>query len=308
MATTPSSPRAPAAPGPWRPPPATAATPTPASPPPTPASSSGLWPGLAHDANGEPGVIYRDAHYGTLQHDDLYRADLEYAIRSGGSWTQEAIDIGEGAGDYGELVFDGEGRAVAVYAITIIAQEDDRHGVWAARREHDGTWDKVMLHLGSIDENVAAGVDPTTGEIVVAYYSKADLAAKVHRLVDPDAFTESASWTQQTVGDAQYDEGRYVALDFAPDGRVALAYHRCKLITAGDGGCDFNDEAVIFALETDTGDFRTHVVHEAGRGTCGQYTSLGIDSAGTAWIGFRCTDDSDGFAQRPVVASGVVPP
>ncbi len=267
----------------------------------------GIWPGLAYDANGQPAIVYRDAHSGTIQHDDLYRADFEFAWRDGGGWLNEPADIGEGAGDFGKIVFDGKGRPVAAYAITVISQSDSRHGVWATRRESDGTWERVLLHTGAIDDNITGGVDPITGDIVFAFYSKADSAVRVWRLVDADRFTEIDAWEGQTVGQAQYDEGQYVSLAFTPAGEVALAYHRCRLISAGGSACDMNDEAVIFAVEQDAG-WAFDVVHEAETGSCGEYTSLAIDQAtSTAWISFRCTDGEPGnFAFRPYVASGVL--
>ncbi len=252
----------------------------------------GLWPALAYDGEGNPAILHKDTHFGSMQHDDLYRADAELAWRTGG-WVHEAPDYGEGAGDYGELLFDGDGRPVALYAITVEDQTESRHGVWAARRAEDGTWERVKLHTGAIYQEIAGGIDPATGDIVVAFYSAADLAVRVRRLSDPDAFTDAASWSDELVGKAQYDEGQGVSMTFLPGGELALAYHRCRLVTSGSSGCDPNDEAVVFA-RWDGATWRYETVVEADAGSCGEYTAVGVDDEGLVTIAYRCTIQVDG--------------
>jgi hypothetical protein len=276
-----------------------------------PASDSGhvvgIWPALEFDPDGEPAILYKDSHFGTLQHDDLYRADAELAWRSGGSsWGHEAVDAGEAAGEHGDLVFDNEGRPVAFYAIAVEAQENSRHGVWAARRESEGTWEIVELHTGAIHQEISAAVHPASGDLIVAFYAAADKAVKLRRLSDPAQFAESSAWSSELVGRAQYDEGLGVSLAIAPSGLVALAYHRCRLVTSTSEGCDPNDEAVIFAIENDTGWSYSTVV-ESEVGSCGNFTSLGFDAQGTAYIVYRCTvQQGEEFSFRPFVAIGEV--
>ncbi|MCP4676376.1 MAG: hypothetical protein GY854_12865 [Deltaproteobacteria bacterium] len=264
----------------------------------------GLWPALAFNQQGEPAIVHKDVHFGTLQHDDKYRADAEFAQRSGGSWIHEAVDPGEAAGDHSALIFDTENRAVAFYAITVEAQGGSRHGVWAARRETDGTWTRVKLHNGAIYKETSAAVDPVTGEIVVAFYSMKDSAAKIRRLTDSERFGELDAWEMEIIGDPRYDEGQYVSLAFTPSGRAALSYHRCKRVTSTSESCDQNDEAVVFALEKTGGGWSIETVKESKKGSCGEYTALGFDSAGTAYIAYRCTEEiEDTFTFRIFVAS-----
>jgi hypothetical protein len=276
-----------------------------------PASDSGhvvgIWPALEYDPDGEPAILYKDSHFGTLQHDDLYRADAELAWRSGGSsWSHEAVDPGEAAGEHGDLIFDDEGRPVAFYAISVEAQEDSRHGVWAARRDSEGTWEIVELHTGAIHQEISAAVHPTSGDLIVAFYAAADKAVKLRRLSDAAQFAESSAWSSELVGRAQYDEGLNVSLAIAPSGLVALAYHRCRLVTSTSEGCDQNDEAVIFAIENGSGWSYSTVV-ESEVGSCGNFTSLGFDDQGTAYIVYRCTvQEGDEFTFRPFVAIGEV--
>jgi hypothetical protein len=267
----------------------------------------GLWPGLAYDDQGEPAILYKDSHFGTLQHDDMYRADSELAWRSGGSsWNHDAVDPGEGAGEYGELVFDAEGRPVAFYAITVEAQDVSRHGAWAARLNDADEWELVKLHTGAIHHEISAVVHPVTGELAVALYAAADKAVRLRRLIDPEQFSETSAWSSELVGKAQYDEGQNVSLAVTPSGKLALAYHRCRLVTSSSDGCDQNDEAVIFAIEDD-GDWDFDTVKESDGGSCGEYASLGFDQQGNAYIYFRCTvliDDE--FTFRPYLAHGHV--
>jgi hypothetical protein len=276
-----------------------------------PASDSGhvvgIWPGLEYDSDGEPAIIYKDSHFGTLQHDDQYRADAELAWRSGGSaWSHEAIDPGAGAGEHGEIVFDVEGRPVAFYAIAVEDSENNRHGVWAARRGVDGTWELVKLHTGAIHQEISAVVHPADGSLIVAFYSAADKAVRLRRLSDPTQFAEASAWSSELVGKAQYDEGQGVSLAITPSGRVAMAYHRCRLVTSTSGGCDPNDEAVIFAIEGDSA-FSYHTVVESEVGSCGDFVSLGLDPQCVAYIAYRCTvQEGEEFSFRPFVAIGQV--
>ncbi len=261
----------------------------------------GLWPALAYDSAGNPGVAYKDTHFGSMQHDDQYRADLEFAM-GGGGWTHEAPDPGEGAADYSSMVFDAQDRPVIFYAISVDAQGDNRHGVWAARREDGGEWTRVKLHVGAIHQEVASLVTPA-GQLVAAWYSEAEKAVRLRTLDDPGSFADAGAWTDELVATNQYDEGRHVSLALLPNNQLAMAYHRCKLLTAGGGGCDINDEAVVFAL--DEGGYWSHeVVDAAEAGSCGEYTSLDIAPDGTAYISYRCTIQEDGdFLFRMFVAS-----
>ncbi len=264
----------------------------------------GFWPALAYDGDGNPAMVYQDAHYYPLQHDDIYRADAEFAwSNGGGSWDHEAVDYGEGAGDYNSLAFDHEGRPVAVYAIAVEAQDETRHGVWAARRSVEGEWVVVKLHTGGIHNDTAVVVDPDSGELVVAFYSVTDRAVRVRRLGDAEQFDDAGAWSTELVARAQYDEGRYTAMAFMPSGELALAYHRCRLLTAPEGSCDSNDEAVIFAT-SDGGSWDYQVVVESEVGSCGEFISMDIAPTGTVAIAYRCTvQDGNDFLQRLFVAT-----
>ncbi len=265
----------------------------------------GLWPALAFNQQGEPAILHKDAHFGTLQHDDKYRADAEFAQRSGGSWNHEAVDPGEAAGDHSTLIFDTENRPVAFYAITVEAQGGSRHGVWAARRETDQTWTRVKLHTGAIHNETSAAIDPVTGEVVVAFYSMKESAAKIRRLTDPERFGELDAWEMELIRDPRFDEGQYVSLAFTPSGRAALSYHRCRMVTSTSTSCDQNDEALVFVMEKPSGGWMApETVKQAPKGSCGEYTSLSFDSAGTAYIAYRCTVEIDNvFSFRVFVAS-----
>ena len=58
----------------------------------------GYWPSFAQSDSGTQMVVYQDVHGGSLQRDDLARADLEVAMKSSsnGGWSYEVIDLGEG--------------------------------------------------------------------------------------------------------------------------------------------------------------------------------------------------------------------
>jgi len=263
----------------------------------------GAYPAIAVDpASGTIATVFKDTHFGSLQHDDQYRADLEYAASSGGGWSKEAADIGQGAGDRSQLVFDDQGRPVAVYSIPVQEEKDNRFGLWASRREKDGTWNAIQLHTSSVGSKISLATAPT-GEIVVAIYSASDQAVKIRTLTDTANFTQSSSWTSELVASNRYDEGEYASLAYTPDGRRALAYRRCKLLTDAGSGCNINDEAVVFALEGTNG-FEMEVVKAGDEGACGEWSSLAIDASGKATILFRCTvEDGGSYALRLFTAT-----
>lgn len=263
----------------------------------------GWWPALAFDQGGNPAVLHKDVHFGSMQHDDLYRADLEFAWRSGGAWDiHEAVDRGEGAGNYGALLFDGEDRPNAFYYIPVDSQNGSRKGVWAARRESAGNWEKVQLQGGGIYQEIAAKINPISGHLVVAFFSEKDGAVRVRTLEDPKEFANKSAWDSRIVGDPRFVEGHHVSLAFTPAGKAAVAYHRCKRQGTSDGGCNQNDEAVVLATQGDP-EWKIEVVKTAAKGSCGDYTALAIDQKGTAYIAYRCTiETDDGFEFRVYVA------
>ncbi len=263
----------------------------------------GGYPAIAVDpASGTIATVFKDTHFGSLQHDDQYRADLEYAASSGGGWSKEVADLGEGAGDRSQLVFDGEGRPIAVYAIPVQEEKDNRLGMWASRREKDGTWNSVQLHSGSVGSKISAILAPT-GELVVAIYSASDQAVKIRTLTDPDNFTLGSSWATELVASNRYDEGEYASLAYTPDGRRALAYRRCKLLTDAGDGCNINDEAVVFAVEGSSG-FEIETVKAGDEGACGEWTTMAIEPSGKVTVLFRCTvEDAGSYALRLFTAT-----
>lgn len=260
----------------------------------------GDWPALAFTSAGDAVIAYKDVHAGGMQSDDFRRADLEVAWQEGSGWRHLPVDMGEGAGSYNALAFDGEGRPVIVFHVATDGLNASRHGVWAARSEDGGaTWHEVQLHAGSSAEGPSVVYDSVTDQLLVAWYDASEGFARVGRLVDPASFDDvGAGWSLERVGDPRYDEGYRPSLAVAPDGRVAMAYHRCVKATSGLGSCDPNDDAVVFAWE-DGGEWTYEVADAGGAGTCGLYPSLSFDASGRAVVVYQCAaETADGFDLR----------
>jgi hypothetical protein len=254
----------------------------------------GVESALAFDPSGNPAVLHRDVHF-MQGRDTSARADAEFAWQNNGStWSYDTPDPASGAGFSNALVFDEDGRPVAFYEITKEDNDTNRYGVWAKRREIDGSWTEAYLHTGAIDSGLSAAVDPVTGDIGVAFYSVLKKGVYIMRLTDADSFEDvNGAWDKELVSSSIYDEGLSVSLAFTPQGRAALAYHRCKRFGTEGGGCNVNDEAVVFAMEGPAG-WSYEPVKRGTDGSCGEYVSLAIDDSGTAYVAFRCTEQIEG--------------
>lgn len=253
----------------------------------------GLWPALAFDSAGLPAVLHKDAHFGAIQHDDAYRADAELAREVASGWEHVALDIGEGAGDDGALLFDLEDRPVAFFGVDIEAQELTRRGVWATRVEADGSLSSVQLHSGPTGGRISALLDDSSGMLVAAFYDEDDRSVRIRRLSAGADFADPSSWADTRLASGTYDEGRDPSLALTANGNLALAYHRCARLSDTDSGCDINDEAAIFAVEVD-GEWLTEVIQEGLGASCGSHTSLVIDHAGVPHVIYRCTEEDAG--------------
>jgi hypothetical protein len=112
----------------------------------------GYWPSLSQGPDGSQMIVYQDVHAGSLQRDDLARADLEVALKSGssGGWTHEVIDLGERAGIFNQALITPAGDQLVLYYISFDAQQAERmrQGLWIAKRGSDGIWERSLLFGG----------------------------------------------------------------------------------------------------------------------------------------------------------------
>ena len=213
------------------------------------------------------------------------RNDAEFAMLVGGGWTHEVIDPGTGAGDGNALMFDSSNRPVAFYAIPV---NGANHGVWAARRNDSGEWERIKVHDGAIEGSISAALDPEFQEPVAAMYVHSQDRVKVVRLLDDEQFMESSAWKTEYVGQNGFAEGTFVSMRFSPLGNMALAYYRCRQNSDQDENCNMNDDGLIFAIKK-AGEWSYQVVDDGDQaGECGTYASLAFTSDGTAHIGYLC--------------------
>jgi len=261
-----------------------------------PASDAGFvvgqWPALALDPAGQPVVLHRDVHFGSLQRDDQFRADAELAWAADGGWAHDVVDLGDGGGAHGRLAFDPDGNPVAAYVIPV-EKVESRLGVWVARRI-DGDWERVQLFAGDTRDQIALVVGDRIG---VAFTDAEARSARLRELPPGADLTDPAAWTDERVGRGPYDEGRHVSLAYDPAGSPVLAYQTCRRLTDPSPACNVNDEGLVVATRSD-GDWSYDVVRADGT-SCGRYTGLAFDPQGRAWLGFRCTVDGE---IRPLVA------
>ena len=131
----------------------------------------GYWPSIAKSSSGARMAVYQDVHAGSLQRDDLSRADLEVAFQDseGSSWSYEVIDLGEGAGIYNRAVYAEDDSPVVLYYISIEAAQEERvrQGIWVARRVN-GEWKRALVFGGPTKGTPS--MIAYQGGVAIAYY------------------------------------------------------------------------------------------------------------------------------------------
>jgi hypothetical protein len=227
----------------------------------------GHWPALAYDRDGNAAIAYKDVHSGSIQFDDLNRADLELTWQSGGSFRHIPVDWGRSAGNFVRMVFDAENRPVILYYLPLDGPDVPRQGIWAARSSDSGTtWEKIRLLAGPTEEGPDVALDGN-GMLHVAYYHATRGQPVVVSLTDPEHFE---------------------SLRPDPDGRLALTYRRCTAATDGVGNCNARDDGVVFAFR-EASSWKIELVDEGeSSGLCGHTPALGFEADRSPVIAYRC--------------------
>ncbi len=243
----------------------------------------GLWPALAFDDSGEPAIAYKDVHAGSVQGDDFNRADMELTRRSGQAWAATPVDFGRGAGDYNDLVFDDQDRAVVLYGNPTTDPLDSAQGLWVAREVPDAAvdedpWQFVRLREQKVLERPSIALGPED-VLHVVFYDPDKGVPVLATLPDPEAFTDETAWTFETFGDPSYDEGIHPSMGFDADGNLAVAYYRC---------CAPADDGVVLAVRREEG-WERELVAPGGDGLCGTYPNLAFSAAGPI-VAFQCAE------------------
>lgn len=264
----------------------------------------GYWPSLAQNRANKRMIVYQDVHGGSLQRDDLVRADLEVALQDApnSAWRYEVIDLGEGAGIFNQALVTENGDYLALYYISFDAQqaERQRQGLWLAIRQEDGSWNKTLVYGG-----------PTRGEpsliayktgIAIAYYDQQARRPVLKVLSELNQFEDEAAWQKIMLGDLRYNEGHSPSLKMLPDGRLALVWYRCGPAEVEE--CRSSDDAVIFSYpdreqsgleeginEQDEllGDWVIEVVESGEEALCGFGPQLEIDAQEQIWVTWQCS-------------------
>ncbi|MFU8802644.1 MAG: hypothetical protein ACNA8W_02435 [Bradymonadaceae bacterium] len=254
----------------------------------------GYWPALAFDSAGDPGLAYKDVHSGGLQRDDFGRADLEFARRSGGSWSTVAVDYGGGAGNFNRLIFDQGDVPIIAYYKPTESHLEERLGVWVTRLGDDGeTWEQVHLFARGAPEGPDLLVHPDTGDLHVVFYNSRMGNPTLATLGDRAGFESISAWDLEDIGDPAFDEGYTPSIAVSPTGELALAYYRCARASDGLGDCKDVNDGLIFAWK-DGAEWKREIVDAGGEGECGRRPALRFDGAGRAIIAYRCENLVDG--------------
>jgi hypothetical protein len=261
-----------------------------------PASNAGHVVGLEPDIHLAPSgwaMVWRDAHFGALQRDDRYRADLEIAW-GGPDWRLEVVDAGEGAGDHARVLHDDAGRLVVAYILPIVTQGSDRQGLWVARRGDDGAWDRALLLAGELGDDLGFARS-AAGDLAVVVYDPAGRDARLFRLDAGSDAADARAWRALYPTRDGWAEGADADLAFTAEGRLVLAWYSCGRV--GSDRCEADREGVTLAVQDGTGwSYRSL---RNGRG-CGERVALGV-TGDTAHVLARCLAAED--AEPPTYAA-----
>jgi len=253
----------------------------------------GYWPAVAVASNGDIGLAYKDVHAGGLQSDDFRKADLEFAIRRGTSWTPSAVDIGRGGGNFTKMLFDLQDRPVITQYIPTEDTSGALTGVWLHRSEDGMIWDRVQLHNQPTSAGPTIAIDRRDGTLWTAFYNAQRGYPVVGNLKDDTRFTDTSAWEFEDVGDSLFDEGYGTSIAVSDSGIVGLAYYRCARATTGLGNCSPAADDLVFAYY-DGFAWTREVVGTEGTGQCGNAPHLTFDSNNRPIIVYRCEDTVDG--------------
>lgn len=250
----------------------------------------GVWPALAFAPDGSAAVAWKDVHAGSIQRDDLARADLELARGAAGGWAYTAVDAGRGHGDHTAIAFDPDGRLV-IADENPVEETEDRLGVWVRREAADGF---EAVRLSELPGGSRPGLAfEASGAVWVSFHDAAGGRPMVAYLADPTAFADLSAWTFEAVGDARYREGRGVQVAVSPQGFPSLVWYRCGRV--GEVECRADQDGVVFAWRAD-GEWMREVVEAGGDAPCGQDPQLAYDADSRAWVAWRCNRPAgDGF-------------
>jgi len=275
--------------------------------PPTPEASNfgsavGYWPAFGWGPGDQLVVGWTDRHSGASQQDDFRRSDLEVAYRTGtgGAFAYTPVDWGRGAASFTTIAFDADGNPLVAYENrrNPSAGENDARGVWIARSTDGGTsFDLVRLFANRPSVNgLDLAVSPTDGEIALVHYDPDDQAARL-RSLSPDAgFDDAGNWADDvSFIDSRFDEGRDPSVAFDSQGRLALAYYRCRSATASSEVCPPGDDALVFVWRDVDGTWSTPEVVDEGNdlGECGRSPGLVLEEDGGetyAHVVYLCQD------------------
>ena len=253
----------------------------------------GHWPALVFGEGGARALAYKDVHNGSIQTDDLFRADLELAFGST-DWSHVAVDPGRGAGSFTRAAFDVRGRLVLAFVNPVEEADRVQQGLWIVRTVEPldaspPSFESVLLEAGPIRGAPAIAIRGSLIHVLV--YDASRGVPRLHRLIDDAAFEElDRGWTREAIGDARYDEGFDPTLAFDSDGRLGAAWFRCARTSGGRGSCD-ESAGLVFAWTDDPSNaFEREVVTEA-REECGRTPALAFASDGEARVAFHCQTD-----------------
>ena len=239
----------------------------------------GLWTNLAKASDGTIGLIYRDIHNGyTKDADDA--ADLEYAQKAGGSWTNEWIDLARGGGDFPSLAFGPDNEPAVAYYNGEFGQIFFAKRPWAdwtkppncdtnadcdlgqtcgsgdcvcatdsnCESPRRCIGDRCSVVIDSMDNGLPEGsvslaVGPD-GRFLVAYF---DIDEKNLMLAHS---MDGLTWTKSLV-DSQDSTGMYPTIVIDPTtGQPGIAYYRCSDYSPNSLVCNKNQDGLLYAYFT----------------------------------------------------------
>jgi hypothetical protein len=193
----------------------------------------GFWPAIAFAPAGQPGLIWRDVHFGFAL-DDFAFSDVEYG--PGPNFADLTVDVSQGGGTYNRIAFHPAGRPAIVH-YNGDGTGPGVIGVWIDHQLADMSWERKQVNQVKVGEQLGFSIAPASGLHAIAFSDGKSFALRYQESDD------GSTWSAPL----DIDGGQDPSLAFDDNGDPAIAYYHCGDKSQVAQGCDSEQDGLRLA-------------------------------------------------------------